>query len=129
MSSTNKQSNYATRSNGTVESIFLCYEDSCVKRRRTTAHHQLNTMRETEHPLKRQVICRCCGTVWFICTACKKRFNTINYHRANKHFSKMHNIVSEPTPTCKQSSLNINEIEFDFNCTSDISSISAEYAK
>ena len=129
MSSTNKQSNYATRSNGTVESIFLCNEASCVKRTRTTAHHQLNTMRETEHPLKRQVICRCCGTVWFICTACKKRFNTINYHRANKHFSKMHNIVSEPTPTCKQSSLNINEIEFDFNCTSDISSISAEYAK
>ena len=41
----------------------------------------------------------------------------------------MHKIVSKPTPTCKQSSLNINEIEFDFNCTSDISSISAEYAK
>ena len=32
MSSTNKQSNYPTRSNGTVESIFLCYEASCVKK-------------------------------------------------------------------------------------------------
>ena len=54
MSSTNKQSSYATRSNGTVNSIFLCNEASCVKITPTTEHHQLNTIRETEHQLKKK---------------------------------------------------------------------------
>ena len=88
MSSTNKQSNYATRSNGTVESIFLCNEASCVEKTPTTAHHQLNTMRETEHPLKRQVICRYCGTVWFICTACKKYSTQLTMSEVTKIFQK-----------------------------------------
>ena len=129
MSSTNKQSNYATRSNGTVESIFLCNEASCVKRTPTTEHHQLNTIRDTEHLVKKTVLCCYCGNFWFICIACKKRFNMINKHRTNKYFSKMHKILSEPTRTYKQNSLEINEIELDFNCTSDISSISAENSK
>ena len=59
----------------------------------------------------------------------QKKFNFENKHRANQHFKHGHKIPSEPKRTYKQNSLEINEIELNFNCNSDMSSMSAENEK
>ena len=59
----------------------------------------------------------------------QKRFDFKNKHRANQNFKNSHNIPSEPKRTYKQNSLEINEIELNYNCHSDMSSISAKNEK
>ena len=59
----------------------------------------------------------------------QKRFNFENKYRANQHFKHGHKIPSESKRTYKQNSLEINEIELNFNFNSNMSSISAENAK
>ena len=67
--------------------------------------------------------------MWIVCHLCKKKFNFKNKKRAEGNFEAVHKILSEPNYTYKQNSLNIDEIELNFNCTSDMSSISTENAK
>ena len=59
----------------------------------------------------------------------QKRFNFENKNRSNQHFKHGHKIPSEPKLTYKQNSLEINETELNFNCNSDMSSMSAENEK
>ena len=108
-------------------SIYLCQEVQC-NLSSVSSPTRPNKIFSTEIEIKKRVLCHHCGTSWLICILCQKRFILKHKAHAKQHFSTCHSIQSPPYKTPTLTTTNVSEINFNYDCSSSISSLSHERA-